>query len=109
MMSTRGLTRAHPRTTALGALAILLPLFAALLWWGFHHRYAPGDPEILNNGSLSVVSLLVASCLVAGGPALLMALVLANHGRLRTVFRPTWGKAFTAVFLGGCVETPFVV
>ena len=104
MTGSPGPARAGPRGTAFGALAIFLPLCALLTWWGYTQRdVAAGVP----GWQPPAAALVIASILAAGGPALLLALVVDNHARLRVVFRPRGGKTLTAV--GLALITPMAV
>ena len=82
--------RADRRTTALGMLAIFLPLFALFLWWGFTHRA----------GGLFAVWGIAAAILAAAGPAVVLAELLANVTRLHTVFHFHGSRVVHAALLG---------
>ena len=92
--------RATPRTTALGAVAIFVPLFTALLWWAFAHRVAPvaasGRPAF---GTLSPAAAVFAAVFAAAGVAVIAALARANRRRLRAVLRPNRGRVIASIVL----------
>lgn len=89
--------RADARTTALGALAIFLPLLAGLLWWAFTHAMA----------GLPVLWAVAAALIAAAGPAVLLAELLANATRLSVVFHFHWSRVVHAALLG--FATPVAV
>lgn len=89
--------RADRRTTALGVLAIFLPLVAVLLWWAFTRRAA----------ELPLGWALLAAVVAAVGPALVLAELVANANRLATVFHFAWSRVIHAVLLA--IVTPVAV
>lgn len=82
--------RADLRTTALGALAILAPLFALLLYWAFAHSGA----------GLPAVWAVIAAFVAAAGPAVVLAELVANAARLDVVFRFHRSRVVHAALLG---------
>ncbi|MCB1356139.1 MAG: hypothetical protein KDK53_06440 [Maritimibacter sp.] len=89
--------RADARTTARGALAIFLPLFAGLLWWAAAHSMA----------GLPTVWAVAAALVAAAGPAVWFAELLANATRLPVVFHFHWSRVVHAALLG--FATPVAV
>lgn len=96
-------------TTALGALTIFLPLFALLIWWASVHRIAPpeGGDGLPIDGTLPGWMAVVSAALVAGGAAVVAALILANHDRLRAVLRLRRGRMGLASLLA--LVTPVTI
>lgn len=93
--------RASPRTTALGALAIFLPLFALLLWWAYAYRVGPltDGRSAPMDGTLRGAAAVIAAALAAGGPSVGLALLLANRRRLRAMLRVRPKRIFTSLVL----------
>lgn len=89
--------RADRRTTALGALAIFVALFAVLVFAAFTRR--PGE--------LPLGWALLAAFVAAVGPAMVLALLVANAPRLGTVFHFAWSRVLHALLLG--LVTPVAV
>jgi hypothetical protein len=94
--------RASPRTTALAALAIFVPLFVLLMWWAFAYRVAfdTGEATYPPRGMLSAATAAVVTTFAAAGPSVVVALFVANRNRLGAVFRRSRGKVLSAIALG---------
>lgn len=93
--------RTPASTTALGALTVFAPLFAIILWWASLHRIAPvtapdGVPEA---ASLPLWVAALAAAFAAAGPAVIAALILANHARMRGLLRFRRGRLLIAAIL----------
>ena len=95
--------RPSPRTTALGAFAIWVPLFSILLWWAFTNRVGPEFGRA-GQSPLPPVLAVFVSALTASSPAVLAALLIAERTRLRNVLRPSRTQIRVAVI--GALATP---